>query len=118
MTIFVGQGLTKSHCLKNVKCQYLIEVLRYWSNFLHVIITFLGLKITFSNIRSHDTPLLISKGWRLALPPGFLTLSKTLGLIGLKQEQQFFSFPAQFSWDLKIFIAPNKHLIFLVRASA
>ena len=82
-TIFVGQGMTKSHCLHIFKCQYLIEILRYGANFLHVIITFIGFKITFSNIRSHGAPLLISRGWRLAPPPGFLTIQNTLGLIGL-----------------------------------
>ena len=65
--IFVGQGMTKSHCLHIFKCQYLIEIVRYGGNFLHVIITFIGFKITFSNIRSHDTPLLISRGWRLKI---------------------------------------------------
>ena len=69
--IFVGQGMTKSHFLQIFKCQYLVEILRYGSNFLHVIITFIGFKITFSNIRSHGTPLLISRGWRLAPPPDF-----------------------------------------------
>ena len=82
--IFVGQGMTKSHCLHIFKCQYLIEILRYGANFLHVIITFIGFKITFSNIRSHGAPLLISRGWRLAPPPGLLTIQNTLGLIGLR----------------------------------
>ena len=76
--------MTKSHCLHIFKCQYLIEILRYGANFLHVIITFIGFKITFSNIRSHGAPLLISRGWRLAPPPGFLTLRNTSGLIGLR----------------------------------
>ena len=61
--------MTKSHLLPIFKCQYLVEILRYGSNFLHVIITFIGFKITFSNIRSHGAPLLISRGWRLAPPP-------------------------------------------------
>ena len=34
------------------KCQYLVEILRYGSNFLHVIITFIGLKITKVSRRS------------------------------------------------------------------
>ena len=55
--------MTKSHFLKIFKCQYLVEILRYGSNFLHLIITFIGFKITFSNIRSHSAPLLISRGW-------------------------------------------------------
>ena len=67
--------MTKSHLLPIFKCQYLVEILRYGYNFLHVIITFIGFKITFSNIRSHGTPLLIS---------GFLKRSQTLGLKGLK----------------------------------
>ena len=64
--------MTKSHCLHIFKCQYLIEILRYGADFLHVNITFIGFKITFSNIRSHGAPLLIFKGWRLApFPWGF-----------------------------------------------
>ena len=39
--IFVGQGITKSQFLEIFKCQYLIEILRYASNFLHVIMTFI-----------------------------------------------------------------------------
>ena len=78
--IFVGQGMTKSQLLPIFKCQYLVGILRYGSNFLHVIITFIGFKIPLSNIRSHCAPLLISRGWRLAPPPGFLTVSQTLGL--------------------------------------
>ena len=81
--------MTKSHLLPIFKCQYLVEILRYGSNFLHVIITFIGFKITFSNIRSHGAPLLISRGWRLAPPPGFLTIQNTLGLIGLRRKNHF-----------------------------
>ena len=32
-------GMTKSHFLQIFKCQYLVEILRYGSNFLHVITT-------------------------------------------------------------------------------
>ena len=46
MVIFVGQGMTKSQLLPIFKCQYLVGILRYGSNFLHVI-TFIGFKITF-----------------------------------------------------------------------
>ena len=60
--------MTKSHLLPIFKCQYLVEILRYGSNFLHVIITFIGFKITFSNIRSHGAPLLISRRWRRPTP--------------------------------------------------
>ena len=76
--------MTKSHYLKIFKSQYLVEFLRYGYNFLHVIITFIGFKITFSNIMSHGAPLLISRGWRLAPLPRFSKLSQTLGLKGLK----------------------------------
>ena len=31
--IFVGQGMTKSHFLQIFNCQYLVEILRYGSNF-------------------------------------------------------------------------------------
>ena len=75
--------MTKSHFLQIFECQYLVEILRYGYNFLHVIITFIGFKITFSNIRSQGAPLLISRGWRLA-PPGFFTLRQTFGLKGLR----------------------------------
>ena len=46
--IFVGEGLTKSQCLKIFKCQYLIEILRNGSDFLHGIKTFMGFKIPFA----------------------------------------------------------------------
>ena len=35
------------------------QILRFWSEFLHVIITFIGFKITFSNMGSEKTPSLI-----------------------------------------------------------
>ena len=90
MAIFAGQGMTKYHFLEIFKCQYLVEILRYGSNFLHVIITFIGFKITFSNIRCHGAPWLISRGWRLAPPPpGLVTLRNTLGLKGLSPIDTF-----------------------------
>ena len=57
-----------------------------------VIITFIGFKRTFYNIRSHNTPLLISKGWGIAPPPtpGVLKRSQTLGLKGLTSNFLFF----------------------------
>ena len=61
MAISVGQGMTKSRYLKIFKSQFLIKFLRYGYNFWHVIITFIGFKITFSNIRSHRAPLMISR---------------------------------------------------------
>ena len=88
--------MTKSHLLPIFKCQYLVEILRYGSNFLHVIITFIGFKITFSNIRSHGAPLLISRGWRLAPPPGLLTLRNTLALKGLKYLKGFYGILGEF----------------------
>ena len=36
---------------------------RYGLDFLHVIITFIGLKITLSSMGSHGTPSFISGGW-------------------------------------------------------
>ena len=84
MTIFVGQGMTKSRYLKIFKSQYLVEFLRYGSNFWHVIISLIGFKITFSNIRSHGAPCWNYRGWRLAPPPGLKLPSQTPGLKGLK----------------------------------
>ena len=45
--IFVDQVTTKSQYLKIFKSQYLSEFLRYGSDFLHLIIDFIGSKITF-----------------------------------------------------------------------
>ena len=78
--------MTKSHLLPIFKCQYLIEILRYGANFLHVIITFIGFKITFSNIRSHGAPLLISRGWRLAPPPRIFDAPKYVGFNRVKMQ--------------------------------
>merc|ERR1711942_497197 len=55
MAISVSQGKTKSQKLKFFKSRYLAE-------FLHVIITFIGFKVTFSNMGPKTTPSLISKG--------------------------------------------------------
>ena len=63
MAIFLGQGETKSHYLKIFKSQYLIEFLRYKTDFLHVLIDFIGFKITFRNMGSHGPLSLISGGW-------------------------------------------------------
>ena len=79
MSIFVGQGMTISRNLKIFKSQYLIKFLRYGYNFWHVIITFIGFKITFSNIRSHSTPLLISRGVALGAPPRVFVAISDLG---------------------------------------
>ena len=56
MAISVSQGKTKSQNLKFFKSRYLAEFLRLGPKILHVIITFIGFKITFSNIGSHKTP--------------------------------------------------------------
>ena len=69
MAIFVGQGMTKSHDLNIFKSQYLGEFLRYGPDFLHVIINFIGLKITFSNMGSHSALSLISRGGPKCPPP-------------------------------------------------
>ena len=58
MTIFVGQGTTKSHYLQIFKFQYLSESLRYGPDFLHVIIT---LKITLKGMVSYGAPSFISE---------------------------------------------------------
>ena len=56
---FVGQGKTKSS--QNV------QILIY--DILHVIITFIGLKLTFGNMGCHGAPSLISEGSRKSSPP-------------------------------------------------
>ena len=71
MAIFVGQGTTKPQKLKIFNSQYLSEFLRYGPDFLHVIINFIGLKITFSNMGSHGAFSLISGGWPKKPPPTF-----------------------------------------------
>ena len=63
MAIFIGQGTTKSHNLKILKSQYLSGFFKYGPDFLHVLINFIGLKITFSNMGSHSALSLISGGW-------------------------------------------------------
>ena len=63
IAIFEGQDVTKSRNLQNFKSQYLSAFLRYRPDFLHVIINFIGHKITFSNIGSHGTLSLFSGGW-------------------------------------------------------
>ena len=63
MALFVGQGTTKSHNLKIFKPQYLIDFLRYGPDFLHVIIKFVCLKITYSNMGARGALSLISGGW-------------------------------------------------------
>ena len=40
-----------------------------------MIITFIGFKITFRNIGSHNAPLFISRGWHLATPVDFVAFS-------------------------------------------
>ena len=76
MSIFVGQGMTISRYIQIFNSIYLIKFLRYGQKFLHVITTLIGFKITFSNIRSHGAPCLIS-------PLGLKLQSQTLGLKGL-----------------------------------
>ena len=49
---FVSQGETKSQYIKFFKSQYLTEFFRKGPTFLHVIIVFIGSKITFSNLGS------------------------------------------------------------------
>ena len=47
----------------------------------------MGFKITFSNIRSHGVPLLISRGWRLAAPQVFVAISD-LGFKSVKMREK------------------------------
>ena len=47
--------MTKSRNLKIFKCQYLSDIFRYGPDVLHVIITFIGFKITFSNMGSFSS---------------------------------------------------------------
>ena len=78
MAIFIGQGKTISHKLKFFKSQCLAEFSRQVPRILHVMITFIGFKVTFSNIGSHKSPLLISA------PPRISQLSQTSGPKGLR----------------------------------
>ena len=50
-----------------------------------MIITFIGFKITFSNIRSHSTPLLISRGVALGAPPRVFVAISDLGFKRVKR---------------------------------
>ena len=73
MAILVGQSTSKFPHLKILKSQYLSEFLRYGPDFLHVIMNFIGLKITFSNKGSHGPLSLISGGWPKKVPPPTLS---------------------------------------------
>ena len=66
--ISVGQGKTKSRYIKIFNSCYLVEFFACDHK---------GFKITFSNINSHTTPLLISRGWRKRSLPsqGFVAIS-------------------------------------------
>ena len=88
MSIFMGLGMTISRYIQIFNSIYLIKFLRYGQKSLHVITTLIGFKITFSNIRSHGAPCLISRGWRLAPPPGLKLPSQTPGLKGLRDKFQ------------------------------
>ena len=78
MAISVSQGKSKSQKLPFFKFRYLTEFLKKGPKILHVIITFIGFKITFSDIRSHDTPLFISRGWRLGMNLSVKILQESL----------------------------------------
>ena len=69
MAISVSQGKTKSQKFKFFKSRYLAEFLRQGPKILHVIITFLCFKITFSNMGPKTTPSLISKEEYQIPPP-------------------------------------------------
>ena len=69
MAISVSQGKTKSQRPKFFKSRYLAEFLRKGPKILHVIRTFIGFKITFSNMGPKTTPSLITKGGYQILPP-------------------------------------------------
>ena len=71
MAILVGQGMTKSRNLKIFKSQYLSEFLRYEPDILYVIMNFICLKITFSNMGSHGTLSLISEWVAKMATPAF-----------------------------------------------
>ena len=67
--VLVDQKMTKSRNLKIFKSQYLSDFLRYQPDILYVIMHFICLKITFSNMWSHGTLSLISE-WvaKMAIP--------------------------------------------------
>ena len=69
MAISGSQGKTKSHKQKFFQSRYLAEFLTQGPKILYVIITFIGFKITFSNMGPKATPSLISKGGYQMPPP-------------------------------------------------
>ena len=89
MAISVSQGKTKSQKLKFFKSRYLTEFLRQGPKILHVIITFIGFKISFSNMGSEMTPSLISQGGPLRPPHGSQRIRYPMG--GRVKDISFFS---------------------------
>ena len=83
-SIFIGQVESKSQS---------DEI--FQSNFLHVNLTFIDFKITFSNMGSQEAFSSISGGWALSAPPTISWDSETplmIGLIWLKGQTKFLSF--------------------------
>jgi len=69
MAILVGKGMTKFRNLKIFKSQYLSGFLRYVPDILYVIMNFICLKITFSNMGFHSALSLISEWVAKMAPP-------------------------------------------------
>ena len=59
-------------CSTHATSAQILCLLRYGPDFLHVIIYFVDIKITFSNMRSHGALSLISEGLPKCAPPPHL----------------------------------------------
>ena len=67
-SIFVGQVESKYQSNKIFQSQNLSRYLRWGPSFLHVHLTFIDFKITFSNMGSQEAFSSISGGWALSAP--------------------------------------------------
>ena len=109
MAISVSQGKIKSHKLKFFKSRYLVEFFRLGPKILHVIITFVGFKITLSNLGPKTTPSLISKGGIRYPPPGREgnrhPLGNRVNICPCSISPQVMEWGKKRANDMKIFIA-------------
>ena len=78
--MLIPSFLSSKNHKKMAKSQYLVQFLRYGPDFLHVILIFLAFKPTLSNVQSHCTTLMISRGWHFMPLPQVFIASSDLGL--------------------------------------